>query len=125
MHHVDDVSRPGCVDEAAPPRPRWVSRPRLLQLIAGASDGGPSPIVLVSGPAGSGKSVLARQWLETDDRAHLEIPVTPGLDEPGTPSRAAVEALEAAGPSARGRRRGRARHRGSAGSVRCQPSISV
>ena len=101
MHHVDDVSRPGCVGEAAPPRPRWVSRPRLLQLIAGASDDGPAPIVLVSGPAGSGKSVLARQWLETDDRAHLEIPVTPGLDEPSALSRAVVEALEEVGPSAR------------------------
>jgi LuxR family maltose regulon positive regulatory protein len=62
--------------------------------------------VLISAPAGAGKSVLARQWLETDHRVHLEVPVTPSLDEPSVLTRTLIDALEQVGPPARNLRAG-------------------
>lgn len=81
-------------------RRSWVPRPRLLQMVGPGREDASAPIVLISAPAGAGKSVLARQWLETDRRVHLEIPVTPGLDEPSALTRALVDVLEQVGPAA-------------------------
>lgn len=100
MHHVDGAGRLGNVD-ARPRRPIMVSRPRLLRLLPEPSAASPPAVVLVSGPAGSGKSVLARQWLETDGRAHLQVQATPGLDDPAALSQALLAVLEAVGPAAR------------------------
>jgi LuxR family transcriptional regulator, maltose regulon positive regulatory protein len=79
----------------------WVARPRLLRMLAGPEADVLAPIVLVSAPAGAGKSVLARQWLEVDGREHLEVPLGPGLDEPSALARALVTVLETVGSDGR------------------------
>ena len=101
MRDADVVCRLGRVYPTAPGQRTWVSRPRLLQMLAGRPEDPRASIILISAPAGAGKSVLARQWLETDDRAHLEIPATPGLDEPLALIHALVDLLESVGPAAR------------------------
>ena len=55
---------------------------------------------MVSGPGGSGKSVLAHQVLDADPRVRLELPLVPWLDEPAALTRALVDALETVGPPA-------------------------
>lgn len=101
MPDVDVGRRLGRVYPPVPGRRTWVPRPRLLRMVAGQPEDPPVAIVLISAPAGAGKSVLARQFLETDGRAHLEIPLTPALDEPSVLTRALVEVLESVGPPAR------------------------
>lgn len=81
-------------------RRTWVSRPRLETMLRRSAQHGDEPVVVVSAPAGAGKSVLARQWLETDDREHLEISLAPRLDEASALARTIVRALEGVGPPA-------------------------
>ena len=76
----------------------WVSRPRSSTCTRAAPFS--IPVVMVSGPAGAGKSVLARQVLDADDRHRLELPLAPRLDEPAALVRAVVEALETVGLAA-------------------------
>jgi len=47
------------------PSPGWVARPRLLELIQRGSD---RPLILVSAPAGYGKTTLLAQWARTRRR---------------------------------------------------------
>ena len=79
-----------------PLRSTWVPRPRLQAVLSDAANEG-RPIVMVSAPAGAGKSVLARQWLEVDTREHLEIALTPDLDEGALLLHTVVGALETVG----------------------------
>lgn len=81
--------------------PTWVFRPRLLRKLAGPVGGSPPPIVVISAPAGAGKSVLTRQWLELDDRRHVEIGLTAALNEPSTLDHALTAALERLGQGVR------------------------
>ena len=101
MPGVEATHRQSRAAHSAPGRTPWVSRPRLLQVLGGRAQRTPAPIVLISGPAGAGKSVLARQWLGTDRRLHLEIPLSEALDDPSALSRVIVSALESVGPAAR------------------------
>ena len=78
----------------------WAARPRLLRALGGKGTASNEQVVLISAPAGAGKSVLARQWLDLDAREHLEIPLVPRLDEPVTLLRAVATALEGVGPPA-------------------------
>lgn len=95
--------RTGVVDGISPPVARrrgWVVRSRLLARIQDAEADASGPVVMVSAPAGFGKSVLARQWLDLDDRAHLELALGPGLDDPASLGRVLVDLLEHVGPRA-------------------------
>lgn len=84
---------------AGPGQPSWVPRPRLSGKLTGAGEGD-ARIVMVSGPGGAGKSVLASQVLDADDRVRLDLPLLAWLDEPAALTRAVVEALETVGPPA-------------------------
>ncbi len=77
-------------------RSTWVPRPRLQAVLGDAAREGRT-VVVVSAPAGAGKSVLARQWLEVDTREHLEIALTPDLDEGALLLHTVVGALETVG----------------------------
>lgn len=68
--------------------------------MTGPGDDGEGRIVVVSGPGGSGKSVLASQVLDADPRERLELHLVPWLDEPAALTRALVDALEPVGPPA-------------------------
>lgn len=106
MSDTGTLRPPGHVYPPTRGRRTWVSRPRLLQLVGSGREGTSSPIVLISAPAGAGKSVLARQWLESDSRVHLEVPLSPTLDEPSALTRTLVDALEQVGAPARNLRAG-------------------
>jgi LuxR family transcriptional regulator, maltose regulon positive regulatory protein len=58
------------------------------------------PVVVISAPAGSGKSTVARQWTARSERANATVRVTATLDDPAALARALVEALEPMGPAA-------------------------
>ena len=55
-------------------------------------------VVLLSGPAGAGKSTLAEQWAAADPRRHVLVRLAPHLDDPAALADALVVALEAVGP---------------------------
>ena len=80
----------------------WAARPRLVDRLRGGPRATNEPVVLLSGAAGTGKSVALRQWLDLDDREHLEVRVVARLDDPEALVRALVEALEPVGPPAPG-----------------------
>ena len=56
-------------------------------------------VVLLSGPAGAGKSTLAHQWATIEGRPHARLRLAAHLDEPAALADAVVGALEAVGPS--------------------------
>ncbi len=56
-------------------------------------------VVLLSGPAGAGKSTLAHQWATIEGRPHARLRLAAHLDEPAALAEAVVGALEAVGPS--------------------------
>ena len=56
-------------------------------------------VVLLSGPAGAGKSTLAHQWATIEGRPHAHLRLAAHLDEPAALAEAVVGALEAVGPS--------------------------
>ena len=82
--------------------PHGAARPGLVDRRRGGRRETNEPVVLLSGAAGSGKSVALRQWLDLDDREHLEVRVVANLDDPEALVRALVEALEPVGPPAPG-----------------------
>ena len=57
-------------------------------------------MVVVSAPAGSGKSVLARQWTGRGSRRHTTVQVAAYMDDPAILSEAVLDALETLGPAA-------------------------
>ncbi|UCH63556.1 MAG: tetratricopeptide repeat protein [Fidelibacterota bacterium] len=62
-----------------PPRPNLVSRPRLMaRLKAGLSN----KLVLVSAPAGSGKTTMLSDWFHQSDLPRAWLSLDPGDDDP-------------------------------------------
>ena len=73
-----------------------IERRRALRLLDESS----SPVVVVSAPAGSGKSILARQWTSRDGRPHATVRVASHMDDPVVLGAAMVDALETLGAPA-------------------------
>jgi hypothetical protein len=73
-----------------------IERSRALRLLDESS----SPVVVVSAPAGSGKSILARQWASRGGRPHATVRVAIHMDDPVVLGAAMVDALETLGPPA-------------------------
>lgn len=65
--------------KAPPVRPGAVPRERLLECLDAALW---QPVSLVSAPAGSGKSTLIAQWLETRGHAHAWLSLEPEDNQP-------------------------------------------
>ncbi|MGN8247050.1 LuxR C-terminal-related transcriptional regulator [Cellulomonas soli] len=81
----------------------WVERTRLL---ARLSTQARTPVVLVSAPAGSGKSTFLDQWSRLDGRACVTISATVWLDDPALLARALVDSFARIGPPASDARTG-------------------
>jgi LuxR family maltose regulon positive regulatory protein len=69
-----------------------VIRHRVLDLLEQAAT-----VVVVSAPAGSGKSIVARQWAERETRQHAVARVTSHLDDPVKLGEVLLDALEPLG----------------------------
>ncbi len=82
---------------AVPPRARTltVARSRLVQRLLD-EDG---PVVVVTAPAGSGKSVLVRQWVDADPRPHAVVALQPWSDAPIALAEQLIAGLDPLGPS--------------------------
>ncbi|HEY5134452.1 MAG TPA: AAA family ATPase [Candidatus Nanopelagicales bacterium] len=63
-----------------------------LSLEAGAT------VIVLSGPAGSGKTTLAQQWAAVDPRVHHHVRLAAHLDDPAALAEVVLAALEAIGP---------------------------
>ncbi len=74
-----------------------VTRARLLDLLDAARSS--ATVVVLRGPAGAGKSVLADQLLSTDDRHHAVVRLAPHTDEPVVLARLLLDALQSLGVS--------------------------
>jgi LuxR family maltose regulon positive regulatory protein len=77
--------------------PAPVERRRLMAVL---SDSGPPAVVVASGPAGSGKSMLAVQWVATDPRPSATVRLLPYMDDPVVLADQLICALEALGSQA-------------------------
>jgi LuxR family maltose regulon positive regulatory protein len=71
------------------------ARPRLIARLAGAAA---ADVLVVSAPAGAGKSVLAQQWAAIDPRPHVTIRIAPWHDDPAALTHLLIDALESLGP---------------------------
>jgi LuxR family maltose regulon positive regulatory protein len=67
------------VASPAHPRDTLVKRVRLLDELRAASS---TPVVVVAGGAGAGKSTLVRQWTADDPRSVAALTLTPQHDDP-------------------------------------------
>ena len=67
-------------------------------LLARLSDGTDATVVVLSGPAGAGKTTTARQWAERDQRPHHLVRLAPHLDDPAVLAEAVLMAFESIGP---------------------------
>ena len=76
-----------------PSRTLSIARPRLVDLLA-ESDG---PLTFVSAPAGSGKSVLLRQWSDSDTRTHVAIRLQPWSNSPAALTELLIAGLDPLG----------------------------
>ena len=79
-------------------QPGLVVRERLFEALM-ADDR--QTVVIISGPAGSGKTTLIRQWAAVDPRPRRVVALSPALAEPSSFARALVKAMESLGPPAR------------------------
>lgn len=73
-----------------------IERARPLSIL----DSCAAPVVVVSAPAGAGKSILARQWSVRGARPHASLRLNAYLDDAAALSEALLDALETLGPSA-------------------------
>jgi LuxR family transcriptional regulator, maltose regulon positive regulatory protein len=73
-----------------------IERDRVLRLL----DECRAPVVVVSAPAGAGKSILARQWTARSGRPHATVRLAGHLDDPVALSEVLLDALETLGPRA-------------------------
>jgi LuxR family maltose regulon positive regulatory protein len=73
--------------------PALTERPRLLDRLE-ASD---ADVIVVSAPAGMGKSVLAHQWADVDARPHATVRIAPWYDDPATLAGELLDVLEPLG----------------------------
>jgi len=67
-------------------------------LLARLSVGTDATVVVLSGPAGAGKTTTVQQWAELDVRPHHLVRLAPHLDGPAALADAVLTALEAIGP---------------------------
>jgi LuxR family maltose regulon positive regulatory protein len=74
-----------------------VTRSRLLARLDTARSS--ASVVVLSGPAGAGKSVLADQLLSMDDRHHAVVHLAPHTDEPIVLAKLLLDALQSLGVS--------------------------
>ena len=72
----------------------WVPRTSLITRLSDA----PATVVLLSGPAGSGKTTVAQQWAVEDARPHHHLRLAAHLDDPATLADLVLAAFEAIGP---------------------------
>lgn len=72
-----------------------VERRRVLGLVSGAAS-----VVVLSAPAGSGKSIAARQWLAGDGRATATVRAGRHLDDPVSLAQSLLDAVEPFGEPA-------------------------
>ncbi|KRF00251.1 hypothetical protein ASG88_12820 [Nocardioides sp. Soil777] len=75
---------------------RFVVRDRLVSVLLAPHY---ETTVLVSGPAGAGKTTLVAQWLERDTRAAARIQVSSALSAPARLAAALIESLGRLGPA--------------------------
>lgn len=84
-----------------------VERRRVLRLL---DESRSSTVVVLSAPAGSGKSTVAQQWVTRDARSHVTLRLAEHLDDPAALSEHIIDALECFGapaPETRARITGR------------------
>lgn len=74
-----------------------VGRRRVLRLL---DDARSSTVVVLSAPAGSGKSTVAEQWVTRDARAHVTLRLAAHLDDPAVLGELVIDSLEHFGPPA-------------------------
>jgi LuxR family maltose regulon positive regulatory protein len=79
----------------APRSAASVPRTGLLARLSVDTD---ATVVVLSGPAGAGKTTTARQWAELDPRPHHLVRLAAHLDDPAVLAEAVLTALEAIGP---------------------------
>ena len=84
------------------PHPTRVLRRRFL---AHLRDTAQVPIVVLTAPAGSGKSIAMAQWSELDPRQCEAVRLASYHNNPASLATCIAEALEAVGPAAHGTRR--------------------
>ena len=89
--------------DAASARP-WPVAPSLVLttryvLLDRLAESGDSAVVVVSAPAGSGKSVLLAQWEARDLRPHRTVRLAPWHDNPAALAELLLDALDDLGPS--------------------------
>ena len=85
----------------AAPGNGFVVRDRLVSVLLGPHF---ETTILVSGPAGAGKTTLVGQWLQRDARARARIQVSSALSAPAPLAAALIEALGRLGPMTLGAR---------------------
>ena len=73
-----------------------MERSGLLGVVSDSS----TRVIVVSAPAGAGKSVLAQQWAARDPRVHATLRLGAHLDDPVALAEQVIEALETFGPPA-------------------------
>lgn len=86
--------------DPTPPTPGVVSeveRRRVLRLL---DESRSSTVVVLSAPAGSGKSTVAQQWVTRDARSHVTVRLAEHLDDPAALSEHIIDALECFGAPA-------------------------
>jgi LuxR family maltose regulon positive regulatory protein len=76
---------------APPPRPGFVPRARLARRL---DEGGSCPLILVSAPAGFGKSSLVAAWIRAGSRRAAWLSLEPGDNDPARFWRYLVAALQ-------------------------------
>lgn len=74
-----------------------VERTRLLSAL---EESGPAPVIVVSAPAGWGKSTLAGQWVAADPRASATLRLAAYMDDAVTLASELINVLEALGAAA-------------------------
>jgi len=73
----------------------WVERRALVDRLCTETR---ATVVLLTGPAGAGKTTVAKQWAAAESRPHQHLPLAAHLDDPAVLADAVVTVLEAVGP---------------------------
>ena len=81
-----------------PPDARSVPRTRLIKGLTEPTD---ATVVVVSAPAGAGKSTLARQWADADERCHVVVPIEHRHNDASELAAALLSVMAALGPQVR------------------------
>jgi LuxR family maltose regulon positive regulatory protein len=79
----------------APIAPSLVSRPRLVDRLRSAAH---APLLLLTAPAGYGKTTLLGEWAQQDKRPFARLSIRPSHDDPAFLLVAIIEALDRVEP---------------------------